>query len=164
MCVYMCKCVCADVSVCYGFAGTVYSSPPTPHRGSRGPARRLCARDGAGQGSMCSLCGLLFLTVTRPGIFQLRGTQARSRASRDRGWAWGMGLLGPWGSLGVGAGKPVVSGAGALTLIQRGTAPHLSLCPGLCASVSLVARKGLCSQPPTPQGTNLASQVTHCAV
>ena len=93
--------------VCYGSAGTVYSSPPTPHQGSRGPARRLCARDGAGQGSTCLLCGLLFLTMTT-WHFPAPGNPSQEQ-SLQRPWL-GMGYGTP-GTLGLpGCGRREASG------------------------------------------------------
>ena len=141
----------ADMRVCVCVLWFCWDGVPiTPHAppGKLWPHRSLCARDRAGPGTMCLVCGLLFLSMTRAGIFQLQGTQAQSTASRDRGWARGMGLLGPWGSPGVGVGWSEASGPSALTRspcclasgchrgLARNTTGHVSM--------SLVARKGLC--------------------
>ena len=103
--------------MCYGSAGAVCPSPPTPLQGSTGPTRSLCARDRAGPGTMCLVCGLIFLSMTRAGIFQLQGTQTQCTASRDQGVVRAVGLLGPLGSLGVGGVWPEASGPSALTLL-----------------------------------------------
>ena len=63
--------------------------------------------------------------MTRAGIFQLQGNQAWCTASRDQGWARGVGLLGPWGSPSVGVGWSEASGPSALTLLCN---VHAGLC------------------------------------
>ena len=153
--------------MCYGSAGAVCPSPPTPLQGSTGPTRSLCARDRAGPGTMCLVCGLLFLSMTRAGIFQLQGTQTQCTASRDQGGVRAVGLLGPWGSLGVGGGWPEASGPSALTLL---CSMHASLCAAWPLGLTEAGREynRPCFHEPGSQErtlrTNLASQVMNLAM
>lgn len=140
--------------MCYGSAGTVCPSPPTPLQGSTGPTRSLCARDRAGPGTMCLVCGLLFLSMTRAGIFQLQGTQTQCYSLQRPGLGEGHGTPGTLGLSWCGCGLAggirtqcpnAVAQRARRSLCCLASGRHRGLAGNTTGhvSVSLVARKGL---------------------
>lgn len=117
VCVF--KCVWMETNHGFLLGGCPHLSYDTPYVGKQGPVQRgsLPRRPTRAQpGSMCLVCGFLFLSMTQSGIFQFWVTQARCRASRahSRAWntlstRWSMRLLGTWKFSGHGSKMAALS-------------------------------------------------------